>query len=292
MSIDHLSRPGTEHRTSPNPAGCRPRPGNAIWPQIQDEAWALLDAEPALADLLHNRVLDHESLLGALACHLAHKLAEPEVGIPSMLTLLRDVLDDDSPVGDAACADLAAVRRRDPACNSYLEPLLYFKGFLGLQAYRAANQFWRRDRRQVALYLQSRVSEVFGVDIHPAACIGYGIMIDHATGVVVGETAVIEDDVSLLHEVTLGGTGKTSGDRHPKVRQGAMIGAGAKILGNVEIGQWARVGAGSVVLRPVPAFTTVVGTPAKVVRDARPPIAKPAEEMDQVFAGCRCRRRT
>jgi serine O-acetyltransferase len=292
MTIDEMSRPGTTYRTGPIQPGCRPRPGNPVWLQVRDEAWALLDAEPVLADLLYTRVLDQESLTGALTCHLAHKLAEPQVGVSEMQALLRNAMEDGAAIGDAVRADLAAVRRRDPACNGYLEPLLHFKGFLGLQAYRAANRFWRLGRRQIALYLQGRISEVFGVDIHPAACIGFGIMIDHATGVVVGETAVIEDDVSLLHEVTLGGTGKTSGDRHPKVRQGAMIGAGAKILGNVEIGRWARVGAGSVVLRPVPPFTTVVGAPAKVVRDAQPPTIQPAEEMDQVFSGCRCRRRT
>ena len=184
-------------------------------------------------------------------------------------------------MGQLVRADLSAVFDRDPACNSYLEPFLYFKGFQALQAYRVAHWLWSNGRRALALYVQSRTSEVYGVDIHPAARIGRGILIDHATSVVVGETAVIEDEVSLLHGVTLGGTGKETGDRHPKVRRGALIGANATILGNIEIGQCSRVGAGSVVLRDVPPNTTVAGVPAKVVGEAG--CERPALAMDQRF---------
>jgi serine O-acetyltransferase len=154
---------------------------------------------------------------------------------------------------------------RDAACNKYSTPLLYFKGYQAIQAYRVAHYYWKRDRHDLALFLQSRISEVFGVDIHPAARIGRGILLDHATSVVIGETAVVEDNVSMLHEVTLGGTGKETGDRHPKVRQGVLIAAGAKILGNVEIGEGAKVGCGAVVLENVAPHTTVVGVPARPV---------------------------
>lgn len=175
-------------------------------------------------------------------------------------------------------ADIRAITERDPAATRFSEPLLYFKGFHALQTHRVAHWLWSEGRRELALFLQSRASEVFGVDIHPAARIGKGILVDHATGVVVGETAVVEDNVSILHEVTLGGTGKDCGDRHPKVRHGVLIGAGAKILGNVEVGEGAKIGAGSVVLEDVPAHATVAGVPAKVVGIAEGD--EPARTMD------------
>ncbi len=233
----------------------------AIREEVQDEA----DREPLLASFLYASVLNHKSLEDALAFLLAGKI-ESSV-LPSMLIreLISDAMDSDPGIGKAVRADLQAVRDRDPAAHHFSRPFLYFKGFHALQTYRVAHWLWRNGREALALYLQSRGSEVFGVDIHPAARIGNGIMIDHATGVVVGETAVIEDNVSMLHGVTLGGTGKETGDRHPKVRKGVLIGAGAEILGNVEIGAGAKVGAGSVVLTDVPPHVTVAGVPAVVV---------------------------
>jgi serine O-acetyltransferase len=249
-----------------------------IWQRIRQEAEVMAAEEPILASYVHAIVLKHSRFEDALSYQLAAKLSSTEV--PAML--LREVFDEalshDSEIGAAVRADVVAVNERDPACNSYLEPLLYFKGFHALQSYRVAHWLWDQQRRQVALYLQNRISETFGVDIHPAARIGRGIMIDHATSVVIGETAVIDDDVSMLHEVTLGGTGKDTGDRHPKVRQGVLIGAGAKILGNVVIGEGSRVGAGSVVLKDVPAHCTVVGVPAQVV--VCDGCDRPAEKMD------------
>jgi serine O-acetyltransferase len=256
----------------------RPVAHDPVWTRIRDEAVALVGEEPLLASYVHATILKHGDLESALSYHLAHKLESPEVGAMLVREMFDEALHSDPDLGAAARADIVAVNERDPACNSYLEPLLYFKGYHALQSYRVANWLWRQQRRQVALFLQNRISEVFAVDIHPAARIGRGILIDHATSVVIGETAVVEDDVSMLHEVTLGGTGKESGDRHPKVRHGVLIGAGAKILGNVEIGRGSRVGAGSVVLHDVPPGCTVVGVPAKVVGCAG--CDRPAESMD------------
>ncbi|MEM9707026.1 MAG: serine O-acetyltransferase, partial [Pseudomonadota bacterium] len=168
---------------------------------------------------------------------------------------------------DASLADVLAVFDRDPATFEYVQPFLYYKGYLSLQAQRVANWLWRHDRKQLALYLQSRMSELFQVDIHPATKIGKGVFIDHATGVVIGETAVVGDDVSILQNVTLGGTGKEKGDRHPKIGRGALISVGANVLGNIEVGEGAKVAAGSVVLHPVPPYCTVAGVPAKPVGD-------------------------
>lgn len=249
-----------------------------VWSRIRREAATMIAEEPVLASYVHSMILKHDDLESALSYHLAHKLGSVEV----RAMLLREVFDEayyeDTDIGAATRADIVAVNQRDPACTSYLEPLLYFKGFHALQAYRITHWLWQQGRQHMALYLQNRISEVFAADIHPAARLGRGIMIDHATSVVIGETAVVEDDVSMLHEVTLGGTGKECGDRHPKVRQGVLIGAGAKILGNVEVGAGSRVGAGSVVLEPVPAHCTVAGVPAKVIGCAG--CDRPAERMD------------
>lgn len=234
--------------------------------------------EPLLASYVHATVLKHDDLESALSYQLAHKLGSTEVRAMLVREVFDEALKADPAIAAAARADIVAVNERDPACTSYLEPLLYFKGYHALQAYRVGHWLWSQGRRHVALYLQNRISETFAVDIHPAARIGRGIMIDHATSVVVGETAVVEDDVSMLHEVTLGGTGKESGDRHPKVRQGVLIGAGAKILGNVEIGAGSRIGAGSVVLDHVPPHCTVVGVPARVVGCAG--CDRPSQSMD------------
>lgn len=253
-------------------------PHDPVWSRIRSEARDLISEEPILASYVHTTVLNHERLEVALSYHLAQLLAS--TAMPAML--VREVFDegfqDDPEIGDAVRADIVAVNERDPACHKYLQPLMYFKGFHALQSYRIANWLWRNKRKHLALYLQNRISQTFAVDIHPAARIGRGIMIDHATSVVIGETAVVGDDVSMLHEVTLGGTGKQSGDRHPKVQRGVLIGAGAKILGNVLIGECSRVGAGSVVLEDVPARCTVAGVPAKVVGCAG--CDRPSESMN------------
>ena len=253
-------------------------PPDTVWSTIRSEVEVEVASEPLLASFLHTTILRHETLEDAISFHLAGKLETST--LPAML--VREFMDEafcgDCSLGTAVRADIRAVCDRDPATNRLYIPLLYQKGFHALQAYRVGNCLWRAGRESLARHLQNRISEVFGVDIHPAARIGKGIFIDHATGVVIGETAVIEDDVSMLHEVTLGGTGKQLGDRHPKIRKGVLIGAGAKILGNVEIGMGAKVGAGSVVLTNVSPHCTVAGVPAKVI--GCPEVAAPAHEMN------------
>ncbi len=236
-----------------------------IWNRIRSEAAADAAAEPALAGFLRAAVLDHDRLDDALAHLLADKLATAAVDADALRHLIGAALADDRSIGMAVREDLRAVISRDPAARGYAVPLLYFKGFHALQGYRIAHYYWLQGRSALARYLQSRISEVFAVDIHPGARIGKGIMFDHATSVVIGETAVVEDDFSMLHEVTLGGTGKVGGDRHPKIGRGVMIGAGAKVLGNIRVGEGAKVGAGSVVLSDVAPYTTVAGVPARPV---------------------------
>jgi serine O-acetyltransferase len=249
-----------------------------VWSKIRGPAANLAAAEPILASLLYATVLNQPRFEDALSYHLAQKIGTVEA--PAIL--IRQVLDEafsaDRNIGVAARADIVAVHERDPACKSHLDPFMWFKGFHALQTQRVAHWLWQRGREGLALFLQSRSSSLFGVDIHPAARMGKGIMIDHATGVVIGETAMVEDGVSMLHGVTLGGTGKKGGDRHPKVRRGVLIGAGATILGNIEIGACAKVAAGSVVLHDVPAGCTVAGVPAKVIGCVDCP--EPALEMD------------
>ena len=249
-----------------------------VWPQVRLEAEHELEREPVLEDYLRSTILSRRGLEDSLSWILSHELASPMVDQARLRELFDEAHARDPAIGAGARADLQAVRDRDPALETYFPALLFFKGYHALQAYRIANRLWNEGRLLAALLVQSRMAQVYGVDIHPAARIGTGIMIDHATGVVVGETAVIEDDVSILHEVTLGGTGKETGDRHPKVRAGVLIGAGAKLLGNVEIGAGAKVGAGSVVLANVPAHRTVVGVPAEVV--GTPESETPALTMD------------
>jgi serine O-acetyltransferase len=260
------------------PVEARPDP---VWTIIRAEIWSAVETEPLLAGFLHSTILKHRSLDEALAFHLAGKLATEILSPMLIQELIQEALTASPEIGRAMRADLQAVRERDPASAGYAAPFLYFKGFHALQSYRVAHWLWLQGRRMLALHLQNRISEVFGVDVHPAARIGCGILIDHGTSVVIGETAVVEDNVSLLHEVTLGGTGKETGDRHPKVRHGVLIGAGAKVLGNIEIGAGSKIGAGSVVLDPVPPHRTVAGVPAKIV--GRPEVAEPALEMDQQF---------
>jgi serine O-acetyltransferase len=234
-----------------------------LWQEIRDEAAHAARDEPMLASYLHRALLSHPTLESALLYNLAELLGSSVVSALTLQQVLTQALTEAPDIGIKARRDILAYHERDPACDRYLMPLLYFKGFHALQVHRTAHHLWQRGRRSLALFLQNQCSERFGVDIHPAAHIGGGIMIDHATGVVIGETASVGDDVSMLHSVTLGGTGCTRGDRHPKVRAGVLIAAGAQILGNIEIGAGARIGAGSLVLEPVPAGATVVGVPAK-----------------------------
>lgn len=254
-----------------------------IWHNIKMEARGLAECEPMLASFFHATLLKHENLSGALSYILANKLVDPIMPAIAIREVAEEAYRADPCMVDYAARDILAVRQRDPAVDKYSTPLLYLKGFHALQAYRIGHWLWRQERRALAIYLQNQISVAFGVDIHPAARIGCGIMLDHATGIVIGETAVVENDVSILQSVTLGGTGKECGDRHPKIREGVMIGAGAKILGNIEVGRGAKIGAGSVVLHAVPEHTTVAGVPARIV--GRPESDKPSMDMDQRFNG-------
>jgi serine O-acetyltransferase len=250
-----------------------------LWPALRSEAARAAAREEMLHGLLDRAVLRHNGLGAALGALLADKLADALVPADRLGELVRSAMAEDRTILAAAAADLAAIRTRDPAAESYLTPFLYYKGFHALEWHRIGHWLWQAGRRDLAHFLQSRVSEIFAVDIHPAVPVGSGVFIDHATGLVVGETAVIGNDVSILHEVTLGGTGKERGDRHPKVRDGVLLCAGAKVLGNVEIGREAKVGAGSVVLSNVPPRATVAGVPARIVAWSHG--AVPALEMDQ-----------
>jgi serine O-acetyltransferase len=252
-----------------------------IWSEIRKEAQAAMSAEPALGSFVHATILSHNRLEDAICHRLAQRLDQSDVDPVLLNQTFVELLVSHQELGAAFRADLAAVFDRDPACNRYLEPLLYFKGFHALVAYRFANALWDDGRRDFALFLQSQSSRTFGVDIHPAARMGQGIMIDHATGVVVGETAVVGNNCSFLHGVTLGGSGKETGDRHPKIGENVLIGAGAKVLGNIKVGDGSRIAAGSVVLINVPAHVTVAGVPAKVVGSAG--CAEPALEMEQTW---------
>jgi len=251
---------------------------HSVWQAIREEAKQASLDEPVLASFYHATILNHASFEAAISFHLANKLDSQAVPAMMIREVFELALDGDPGLALAMLRDIQAYRERDPACDQFIMPFLYFKGFHALQAHRIAHWLWSEQRQALALYLQNQISQVLGVDIHPGARVGSGIMIDHATGVVVGETAVIEDNVSLLHSVTLGGSGCGSGDRHPKIRQGVLISAGAKILGNIEIGEGAKVGAGSVVLEPVAPHTTVAGVPAVVV--GRPTVEQPALNMD------------
>jgi serine O-acetyltransferase len=253
----------------------------SLWPLLRREASDIHGQEPSLASLLHAAIIGRNSFADALAHVLADELASKNMDAVQLLDILTQAYQHAPAIVIAAQHDLMAVTKRDPAATSTLIPFLFFKGFHALQSYRIAHWLWQQGRPMVALYLQSRIAKRFAVDIHPAAQIGQGIMMDHANGIVIGETSVVEDNVSFLHSVTLGGTGKDSGDRHPKIRKGVMIGAGAKILGNIEVGSGSRVAAGSVVLENVPPCVTVAGVPAKIIGKAG--CDEPAEKMDQLF---------
>lgn len=251
---------------------------SCIWSSIRERAAQRAASEPMLASFLHATILNHDQFEDAVSFHLADKLASSTLTAMQLREIIQEALTKDPDISAAICADIRAVQERDPAITCSLVPLLFLKGVHALIGYRISHWLWCQGRELLALHLQNRMSEVFGVDIHPAAKIGRGVLMDHATSIVIGETAIIEDDVSLLHEVTLGGTGKATGDRHPKVRRGVLIGAGAKILGNVEIGEGAKVGAGSVVLKSVAPHCTVAGVPAVVV--GKPCTSSPALDMD------------
>lgn len=256
--------------------------GDPMLARLRLEAEDVLRREPELGGFIHPAVLAQESLAGVIVHRVAQRLDRPEASYAAIRQAYDACLARDPSVAEAFRADLLAVLERDPACTRLIEPALYFKGFHALQAHRLAHWLWKNGRSDFALTLQSLSSQIFQTDIHPAAVIGKGVFVDHATGVVIGATCVIEDGVSMLHGVTLGGTGKARGDRHPKVRRGVLIGAGAKVLGNIEIGRCAMIAAGSVVLDSVPANKTVAGVPARIVGDAK--CAEPALAMDQMLA--------
>jgi serine O-acetyltransferase len=257
-----------------------------IWFEVQREAEEIVRSEPTMASFVFATVLNHDRLEDAIVDRIAQRLDNHVVSAEVIRCGFEQALEEDQSLGEIMRSDIAAVYDRDPACHRYIEPVLYFKGFHAIQTHRLAHFLYGKGRKDFAYYLQSRSSEVFQTDINPAVPIGRGIFLDHAHGLVVGETAVIEDDVSILQDVTLGGTGKETGDRHPKVRRGVLIGAGAKILGNIEIGACSRVAAGSVVLHDVPRNTTVAGVPARVVGQAG--CAEPARAMDQRLDGEDC----
>ncbi len=252
-----------------------------IWSKLYEGVSKESEQEPILASYLYSIVLNHTSLEDALSFLLAGKLSSSSLQPMLVRELIDEVFSTSDSIGQEFRADLQAICDRDPAADNYAEPFLHYKGFHALESYRIANWLWKHGRKGVACHLQNRISELFGVDIHPAATIGKGILIDHATSVVIGETAVVEDDVSMLHEVTLGGTGNVIGDRHPKIRKGVLIGAGAKILGNVEVGEYSKIAAGSVVLTNIPSNSTAAGVPAKVI--GRPLADIPAFEMNQML---------
>ncbi len=254
-----------------------------VWTRIRTEAEGIVRREPELASLIYENILHHDTLETAVAHRVSQRLEHSDVSSDLIRQAFSDAIEDQPSLGDDFRADIVATIDRDPAASRLIEPVLYFKGFHAIQTHRLAHWLLKKGRKDFALYLQSRSSAAFQCDINPAAKIGRGIFLDHATGLVVGETAVIDDNVSILHGVTLGGTGKENEDRHPKIRQGVMIGAGASILGNIEIGRCARIAAGSVVIKPVPNNVTVAGVPAKVVGEAG--CSEPSRTMDQMLSG-------
>lgn len=254
-----------------------------IWSEVRREAEEIVVSEPALASFVYATILNHQRLEDAVVHRVSQRLSNSVVSAEIIRLAYNEALADSPDIGDTMRCDIAAVYDRDPACDRHIEPVLYFKGFHAIQTHRLAHWLWNRGRRDFALFLQSRSSSVFQTDISPAAPMGRGIFLDHATGLVVGRTASIGDNVSILQDVTLGGTGKEGGDRHPKIRNGVLIGAGAKILGNIEIGEGAKVAAGSVVLHPVAPHTTVAGVPARVVGTTE---GEASRGMDQTFEDC------
>jgi len=251
-----------------------------VWDRIRLEAQDIVANEPLLGGMVHSCILHHERLEHALAYRMSMKLASGEMSEQILREIADEAYSSDTYLAEAARADIVAVSERDPACHRFVQPLLYFKGFQAIQAYRVGHWLWQQGHTDMSYMLQMRISETFGIDIHPAAKIGKGLMIDHAHSIVIGETAVVGDNVSMLHAVTLGGTGKEEEDRHPKIGDGVLIGAGAKVLGNITVGCCSRIAAGSVVLADIPPASTVAGVPAKVVGKAG--CDQPALEMNQM----------
>jgi serine O-acetyltransferase len=252
------------------------------WRQLRDAAEQAARDEPRLSSLMNATVLSHDDLASALSYQIARKLGDTELGPMSVREVCAQAFAADPGIVAAAGADLQAVEERDPAIKSLLQPFLYFKGFQAIQAHRVSHWLWIQGRETLAFHFQSRMSELFQVDIHPAAKLGAGLFFDHGTGIVIGETAVVGDEVSMLHAVTLGGTGAERGDRHPKIGRGVLLGAGAKVLGNIAIGDYAKIASGSVVLKPVPAHCTAAGVPARLVNC--PTGEQPARTMDHTLA--------
>ena len=252
-----------------------------VWAALRNEAKHAVKAEGSLASMLSATILAHDDLGRALSYQLARKLGDQELRAMSAREVAEDAYAGDPSILLKVEADLRAVFERDPACKGYLQPFLFFKGFQALQTYRVAHWLWSQGRETLAFYLQSRSSELFQVDIHPAAKIGAGVFLDHGTGITIGETAVVGDDVSMLHGVTLGGTSAEGGDRHPKIGKGVLLGANASVIGNILIGDYAKIAAGSVVLKPVPAGCTAAGVPARLVNC--PTCEEPARSMDQTL---------
>jgi serine O-acetyltransferase len=251
---------------------------SALWARLQQESEIQKKQEPLLVSFLYASVTAHKTFSDSLGYVLAHKLADPNLGAVPLWRLFSEIYAENKSLSSDALLDLAAILERDPAVHSALQAFLYFKGFHALQAYRIAHVLWQQKRHSLAYHLQNRIAEVISVDIHPAAKIGHGIMMDHATGVVIGETTVIGNNVSMLHGVTLGGTGKETGDRHPKIGDGVLLGTGCRVLGNITLGVGAKVAAGSVVLEDVPAHTTVAGVPAKIIGKCQ---GVPGKNMNQ-----------
>ncbi|QUS40655.1 serine O-acetyltransferase [Tardiphaga alba] len=266
---------------STNPTTAKLATLDPIWDRIRSEAEDIVHREPELASFIYSTVLHHSRLEDSVVHRVSERLDHAALSGDLIRQTYSEALRDDPDIGNAFRADLVAVFDRDPATSRFIDPLLYFKGFHAIQAHRLAHWLYNKGRKDFAWYMQSRASGAFQTDINPAAQIGRGIFLDHATGFVVGETAVIEDDVSILHGVTLGGTGKENEDRHPKIRRGVLIGAGAKILGNIEVGHCARIAAGSVVVKPVPHNVTVAGVPAKIVGEAG--CSEPSRTMNQML---------
>ncbi|PZO08580.1 MAG: serine O-acetyltransferase [Alphaproteobacteria bacterium] len=256
--------------------------GTDAWVMLRASAEQAARDEPLLASQLNAVILAHGDLAAALSFQIARKIGDDEMGPMSVREVCREAFESDPAIVAAAAADLQAVAERDPAIRSLLQPFLYFKGFQAIQAHRVAHWLWKQGRETLAFHVQSRMSELFQVDIHPAATLGSGLFLDHGTGIVIGETALVGDEVSMLHAVTLGGTGAERGDRHPKIGRGVLLGAGAKVLGNITIGDYAKVASGSVVLKAVPTGCTVAGVPARLVNC--PTGDAPARTMDHTLA--------
>lgn len=242
-----------------------------VWPRLRQEAAEAAAAEPSLGSMLHSTLLLHRDLASSLSYHISRKLGDDTIRGMTVREMIQEAYAADPTLVDYAEADLRAVVERDPAAGGYLHVFMFYKGFLGLQIHRVSHRLWSEGRTSLAHFLQSRMSELFQIDIHPAARIGKGVFIDYGTGVVIGETAVVGDNVSMLHNVTLGGTGAESGDRHPKIGEGVLLGTGAKVLGNIKIGDYATIAPGSVVLKAVPAHATADGVPARIVAEPFPP---------------------